>query len=123
MVEDPAVEAEVGAHALALEIVGLAGKDRFARQRVAAEADVDAGDFGEAHHRLGLGLDRADEGLAAAERAMADPAGRERRGEADQEFEPGRHRRDNSRSIRPRQPCDFTPVAPVAPPVSARPCR
>ena len=79
---------------VALEVVGLAGEDRLARQRVAAEADARRPALGEASTiALGARLDPVDEGLAAAERAVADPAGGERRGEADQEFEPGRHRR------------------------------
>ena len=40
---------------------------------------------------FGLRLQRADEGLAASERAMADPAGGQRRDKTDQHLQSARH--------------------------------
>ena len=83
------------AHALALEIVRpWPAKDRLARQRVAAEADADAGNVGDARSPPwpGLRARRRRPRRGRAGHGSIQPAS-ERRGEADQEFEPGRHRR------------------------------
>src|SRR5260221_210416 len=83
---DAAVDAGEIAEPLALELVGLAGEDRLAAERVALETDLDR-ELALLDHRLGLGIELIDEGLTLAERPMADPAGEQSRGEADQEFD------------------------------------
>src|SRR3954470_73474 len=87
---DAAIDAWKIAETFALELVGLAGEDRPAAERVAIEADLDR-QLALLDDRLGLGLDLIDEGRALAERTVADPAGKQGRGETDQEFDAWRH--------------------------------
>src|SRR3954470_19202552 len=87
---DAARDAGKIGRALALEPIDMAGEDRLAAERIALEADLD-GQLPLLDHRLGLGGEPIDEGLALAERPMPDPAGEQSDREADQEFESGRH--------------------------------
>src|SRR5687768_12547348 len=101
---DPVVETWEKALALTLEIVGRAGKHRLAGQRVAPEAHFDTGNRRLAHFGLRPGFEGVDEGLALAERAMADPAGQQGGAESDEEFGEARHAFPNNAFKERRQP-------------------
>ena len=87
---DAAVDAREIAHALRAG-TGRHGRERIAWRRSGLRSKRTwTGKLVLPDHRLGLGVELIDEGFALAGRPVADPAGEQRRGQTDQEFDAGR---------------------------------